>query len=234
MKSNFNSVNLLCGSKIFIIGKRNETYEMILPVLRDKNENLDYDIFISFCATPLEEINQKNKSNFISKLSLLKTYRQYNKDISKILEKYLAKFMVGFKYVDDSLYWGDRLVGKEVFELFCDYCAIAGGVKSIKDLELIITEDMDEFDKMQIEYEKKIRKAKEKDENGSKSADLDLVLTGVVQTFGYTYEQLQDKTLYSIYFMYSQLNRIANYEIGNIAAGNGLLSKGTKHSHWAM
>jgi hypothetical protein len=24
-----------------------------------------------------------------------------------------------------------------------------------------------------------------------------------------------------------------NYEVGNIAAGNGLLKKNTKHNHWA-
>ena len=41
-------------------------------------------------------------------------------------------------------------------------------------------------------------------------------------------------TIYSIYYMYSQLGAIMGYEIGNIAAGNGLLKKNTKHKHWAQ
>lgn len=235
MKSNFSSELMLCTNTVQLVDKRGGTYTMVLPTLRDKIENMDFDIFISFCAVPLEEINKQAVVKFKSRFNMFKTYKSNKVDVIDILDKYFKKFMIGFKYVDDSLHWGNRLVGEEIFEAFCNYCAIAAGVKSIKDLELVITSDMDEFEKKRIEMERKINKTKAKGEKGGeKESPLSLILTGVVQSFGYTYEQLLDKTMYSIYYMYSQLGAIMGYEVGNIAAGNGLLKKNTKHKHWAQ
>jgi hypothetical protein len=126
-------------------------------------------------------------------------------------------------------------VSKEIFEAFCNYCAIASGAKSLDDLELIITDDMDEFEKQRIRNEIRIRKTKAKaaSENTAKKSSLTKILAGVCHEFGLNYNQLLDMTLYSIYFMYSQLGHIMNYEITNVAAGNGLLKRTTKHNHWA-
>ena len=206
---------------------------MALPTLRDKLENADFDTFISFCAIPIEDINSKIYSNFKDRFSMFKFYKKNKVDVMPILDKYFKKYMNGFKYVDDSLYWGERLVSKEIFETFCDYISIASGVKDIKDLELVITEDMDEFEKKRIDMERKIANTKKKNQENQKQSSFDKILTGVVREFGYTYNQLLDMTLYSIYYMYSQLGLIMSYEVGNIAAGNGLLKKGTRHNHWA-
>lgn len=235
MKSNFNSETLLCNRPITIIDKRGGVYNFVMPTLRDKLDNMDYDIFIGFCATSLEEIEATTGMKFRSKLQLFKEYKRNKVDILPVLDKYFAKYMVGFKYVDDSLYWGSRLVSKEIFETFCNYCAVASGVKSLEDLDLVITEDMDEFEKRRILNELKIKKTKAKgaSENNVKKSSISLILTGVSKEFGYSYDQLLDMTLYSIYYMYSQLGRIMNYEVGNIAAGNGLLKSTTKHNHWA-
>lgn len=207
---------------------------MNLPTLRDYLVNLDFDIFISFCASPIEEINSKLGTNFQDKFQIFKAYKSNKVDITNTLDKYFTKYMIGFKYVDDSLYWGNRLVGKEIFEAFCNYCAIASGVKSIKDLELIVTNEMDEFEKRRIEMEKRIQKTKSKNNEQDKVTELSIILTGVAKEFGYQYKDLLDMTLFSIYYMYSQLGAIMGYEVGNIAAGNGLLKKNTKHNHWAL
>lgn len=122
-------------------------------------------------------------------------------------------------------------MGKEIFEAFCNYCAIASGVKSIKDLELIVTDEMDEFEKRRIEMEKRIQKTKSKNNEQNKATELSIILTGVAKEFGYHYKDLLDMTLFSIYYMYSQLGSIMGYEVGNIAAGNGLLKQSTKHNH---
>lgn len=235
MKSNFNSETLLCNRPITIIDKRGGIYNLVLPTLRDKLDNIDYDIFIGFCATSLEEIAVATGRKFRDKFHLFKEYKKNNVDILPVLDKYFAKYMIGFKYVDDSLYWGNRLVSKEIFEAFCNYCAIASGAKSLDDLELIITDDMDEFEKQRIRNEIRIRKTKAKaaSENTAKKSSLTKILAGVCHEFGLSYNQLLDMTLYSIYFMYSQLGHIMNYEITNVAAGNGLLKRTTKHNHWA-
>lgn len=233
MKSNFNSEALLCNVPITIVDKRGGSYTMILPTLKDKLTDMDFEIFVSFCANDIEEINKKGGTNFKDRFSMFKAYKKNKVDILPILDKFFNKYMQGFKYVDDSLYWGNRLVGKEIFEAFCNYCAIAAGVKAIKDLDLIITPDMDEFEKRRIEMEIKIQKTKAKNKEASKKESLDIILTGICHEFGLTYSQLLDMTLYSIYYMYSQLGAIMNYEVGNIAAGNGLLKKNTKHNHWA-
>ena len=205
---------------------------MILPTLRDKLENLDYEIFSSFCANPLDEINKQSYEKFSSRFQMFKSYKKNNSDIIPILNKYFKKYMIGFKYVDDSLYWGERLVGKEIFDTFCLYCAIAMGNLSIGELELVITEEMDEYEKKRVELERKIRKTKNKD-SGESNVPFDLILSGVCKEFGYTYNELLDMTIFSIYYMYSLIGHIMNYEIGNIAAGNGLLKTSTQHNHWA-
>lgn len=234
MKSNFNSVSLLCGlSTIEIIGEKGERYLMRLPLLKDQIENNDFETFLGFCATSIEEVNKQNKSKFTSKLMLLKVYKRQAVDVVKVVEKYLSKFMVGFKYVDDFIYWDKYIVSKELFDIFCDYCAIACGVKPIEDLKYVITKDMTEFEIRQMEMEKKIAKTKAKGQQGL-NVELDSILAGVAYEFGYSFEQLREKTLYSIYFMFSQLNKITNYEITNIAMGNGLTKKNTKHGHWSV
>ena len=233
MRSNFNSEALLCNIPIILIDKRGGEYTMLLPTLRDKLENLDYEIFISFCAVDLKEINDKMGTNFKDRFTMFKTYKSNKVDVLPILEKFLKKYMKGFKYVDDSLYWGNRLVGKEIFEMFCEYISIAAGVKAIKTLDLIITDDMDEFEKRRIMMERKIQATKSKGSNDGKQTSIDKMLVGISHEFGYKYSELLDMTLYGIYYMYSQLGSIMNYEVGNIAAGNGLLNKNTKHNHWA-
>lgn len=233
MKSNFSSEILLCNLPVILFDKRGGSYELILPTLRDRLEDLDFDIFISFCAVEIEEINSKVNTDFKDKLSMFDFYKKNKVDVLPILEKFFKKFMKGFKYVDDSLYWGERLVGKEIFEAFCNYISVAAGVKDIKSLDLIITEDMDEYDKKRILAEKRIQKTKAHGLREGPEASLSKILTGVVREFNYKYNELLDLTLYCIYYMYSQLGSITNYEIGNIAAGNGLLKKNTKHNHWA-
>ena len=231
MKSNFNSELLLCNVPVIIIDKRGGSYTLILPTLRDKLENLDYDVFISFCAADLTEVNSKMGTNFEDRFSMFKMCKKNNADVLPTLNKFFNKFMVGFKYVDDSLYWGNRLVGKEIFEAFCNYVAIAAGVKSLKSLDWIITDDMDEFEKKRILMERKIQATKNKGTETEQKA-LDIVISSVIKEFGYHYTDLLDMTLYSIYFMYSLLGSIMNYEVGNIAAGNGLLNKQNRHNHW--
>ena len=133
MKSNFCSELLLCSNCVTIVGEKEKVFKMNLPLLRDKIENLDFNIFITFCAISIEETNKQNNTNFKDKYQLFRTYKSNKVDIMSILDKYLKKYMIGFKYVDDSLYWGEYVVNKEMFETFCNYCAIAAGVKSIKD-----------------------------------------------------------------------------------------------------
>ena len=234
MKSNFCSELLLCGNCVTIVNDKGKIFKMNLPLLRDKIENLDFDIFITFCTISIDEANKQNGTNFKNKYQLFRAYKSNKIDIMSILDKYFEKYMIGFKYVDDSLYWGEYIVNKEIFETFCNYCAIAAGVKSIKDLDLVITDDMDEFEKRRIMAERKIPATKNKGEKHGKETSMSLILTGVCSEFSYTYKELLDMTIYSIYYMYSQLGAIMGYEIGNIAAGNGLLKKNTKHKHWAQ
>lgn len=231
MLSNFCSEALLCNAEITIIGKRNETYKMKLPILKDKIENIDYDIFIGFCATDIKKINKEIGTKFDNKFLLFKYYKSMKSDVCNILIKYFEKYMVGFKIVDDSLYWGNRLVGKEIFEIFCTYCSIAAGVKDIDELKFIPNENLSEIERKQLEYEKKIAETKRKD---SESRPLDLILTAVSHEFNCSFFELCNMTIYAIYFMYSKIGAIFSTNVETIALGNGLLNaKKSEINHWA-
>jgi hypothetical protein len=139
--------------------------------------------------------------------------------------------MVGYHEKDGQMYWGSRIISKDVFDLFCDYISITLGVKKIEDLKLIITDDMDEITKRQIMLERKIAATKAKDPSGGGNITFDLIMAGVCHEFGYSFADMYEMTPYSIYFMYSQIGKIMNYSINNVAAGNGLLKKNSKHKH---
>ena len=221
----------MCNCKIILTGKHNELYAMTLPVLEDKLMNLDFDAFIGFCNTPVEEFSKKIGLKFKNKLSLFKFYKNNKSDLIPVLDKYFKKYMIGFHYVDDFLYWGNRVISAEIFETFCVYISIAAGVKSLEDTKNIITDDMDEFEKKRILMEQKIAKTKAK---GREDVNIDLgkLLAGICKEFHFTFDQLKQMTLYSIYYMYSLMGTITAYEIGNIACGNGLMKENSKHNHW--
>ena len=220
----------MCNCNIYITGKRGEIYTMTLPVLEDKLINLDFDIFAGFCGMPLKECSKQAGYEISSRLSLYKHYKKNDAKSVKILHKYFSKYMIGFHCVDDYLYWGSRVISKEIFEMFCDYIAIALSVKSIDDLKYVITEDMDEFTKRQLIMDKKIAETKKKNQE-KLNISFDLILTAISKEYNLTYQQLKQMTLYSIYYMYSTLSQITGYEIANIAAGNGLLKRSDKHNH---
>ena len=234
MISNFNTVALLCNQPIKIIGKHNEEYIMKLPILADKINDLHYNVFIGFCGVDIEDFNKESGTDFKDKFSLFKFYKKNKMEIVKTLDYFFGKYMIGFKYVDESLYWGNRLVSRDIFELFCVYCAIAAGVKPIDDLKRVITDDMDEIKRRQIMLEKKISKAKVRGESANKATPLETILLGVSQEFHYSFEELCNMTLFGIYLMYSQLAKIDGYRIETIAGGNGYLKKSSKHKHWSM
>ena len=58
---------------------------MVLPTLRDRLENLDYEIFSSFCANSLDEINKQSYEKFSNLFQMFKSYKKNNSDIIPIL-----------------------------------------------------------------------------------------------------------------------------------------------------
>ena len=234
IKSNFDSSLLLCNGIVKIWSGDHALFEMRLPILRDKYEEKDFDSFVGFCASPLEVINKQLQTSFKSRMDLWLFYKN-NGDTKfiKTLLKFFAKYMINFEYVDDCLMWNKRKIPRQVFELFCTYFAIAWGVKDLKELNYIITDDMDEFDKQRILMEQKIAKTKQQGtREGAQGPGFDRILLGVSREFHYSFQEIYNMTIYAIYLMYSQLNAIMVYDINNIAAGNGNLKKNTKYTHW--
>lgn len=234
IKSNFSSTVVLCNGIVKIWADEYAFYEMRLPTLRDRLEERDFDTFVGFCSIPLEVINMNLNANFKSRLDIWKYYKNNNeKKVMKVLLKFFGMYMIDFECVDDCLKWNKRIIPKQIFEFFCDYFAIAVGVKNIKDLDYIITDDMDEVEERRILMEQKIAKTKA---SGAAEAGripkLDIIIVGICREFGFTIEEVYNMTIYAIYYLYSQLNAIMAYGINVVAAGNGLMKKNAKITHW--
>jgi hypothetical protein len=151
----------------------------------------------------------------------------------QILHSEFGKYMIDFKYVDERLYWNDHLIPWRVLDFFCDYFAIAAGTKDLDELDLIIQDDMDEFEKVRIKNELRIRAVKKKDKASMPSVQLAMVLAAVAHEFGYPMSELYKMTMGGINFLYSLTPKIMNHQISEIAIGNGNVKKNSTHYYWA-
>lgn len=96
---------------------------------------------------------------------------------------------------------------------------------SIGREKIMIKESDDEFDRMEKEAKiraERIRKGSKKDSNTSFE---DLLIAILYEFQQYKIQDLMSMNLYTIYYLFKYVGKIANYEVSKIAAGNGLAKK---------
>jgi len=97
--------------------------------------------------------------------------------------------------------------------------------KTMKKEKIIINEDDDEFTKR--EKQMKLRVQKIKNQNGKKEGkDINDIITAILYEFPqYKIAEILNMNLYTVYYLFGIVGKIANYEVSKIAAGNGLAKK---------
>lgn len=236
IKSNFSEVALLCNVPIkmqceqgFII--------LHMPTIQDEYGSLyDCNFFFNCCVKTIAELQTElNLSQLKTKLELIKAICSDSTEISFGIMQCLNMIISDFKYVDDSFYSGETLIIDEIFDIICDYVAVAIGginmseVKKKKELANLSPEER-AWEERKRMHESKIRKSKNK---AGKLISLDIILACLTYEFHISLQDLYEMNKYTVYFLYSQVGKISNYEVTKIAAGTGNLGSKNKHTYWA-
>ena len=233
--TNFSSATLL--GNLPIIEYYNGSYFVFnMPTLEmELGSAFDYSFFLSCCSKPLEELQKELKDlTFNSKYELMKTICSSNDMISTSVICCLSSLIQDFKYVTDSFQCGDSVFDDEVFDIFCDYIAIAAGLMSMEQLqkkeeEKKMSEEERAWERKKRLHASKIQKTKQK--NG-KGMSLDTIIACVCYEFHIPLSDIMKMNKYSVYFFYGKISKISSYEVTKIAAGTGNLGSRTKHKYW--
>lgn len=233
--SNFNNVSILYLDKFEIRVDEHKIY-FSPPKLKDTLVN-DFNFFMAFCSISDADLRKYFQGiSFVNRYGLLTLILSEGGESGVVLYRWFQKCIEGFKYADDSLKVGDLWLSNEVFELICTYVAISCGQKKIDVLKQITEEEnltpaMREWNRRLREDQEKIDRARAKASEG-KGAELDVVIACLVREFRLSLEEIFNMTYYTIFFLFSQIGKIARYDVDVIAAGMGSLKKGHKHKHW--
>lgn len=196
----------------------------------------NFNFFLGCCASSVNMLKQQiTDFTFDNKYDLFRALCKSTISEKVDLLACLSYCIQDFEYVEDSFYCGQSAIDVEVFELFCDYISIACGYNSFEILETKkklreMTDFEREWEKKRLEHEAKIKAAKAKQGKGT---ELDIVIASIMREFGVSIKDIFQMNKYSLFFLYSQVGKIANYEVTKIAAGTGNLSRSTKHQYWA-
>ena len=96
---------------------------------------------------------------------------------------------------------------------------------SIDKEKIIINDDDDEFTKKEKQAKLRVAKIRRNAQNKEGTSFEDLFAAILYEFPQYKIEDLMQMNLYTIYYLFKYVGKIANYEVSKIAAGNGLAKK---------
>lgn len=236
ISSNFTHVSLLFNNTI-IVKNDTDTYVFNMPSIDFENSTAyNFNFFLGCCASEITLLQKQLPTiHFESKYELMLTLCKSQTSEAIDVLACLSYCIQDFEYVEDSFWCGKTLITDEIFDLFCDYISIACGYNAWDLLESKrkfseMSEWEQEWERKKREHDAKIRAAKAKE---GKGVGLDIVVASIMREFGLSIDEIKHMNKYGVYFLFSQVGKIANYEVTKIAAGTGNLGKSVKHQYWA-
>ena len=89
----------------------------------------------------------------------------------------------------------------------------------------IIKESDDEFDRMEKQAKIRAEQIRKNSKKESNTSFEDLIAAILYEFPQYKIQDIMSMNLYTIYYLFKYVGKIANYEVSKIAAGNGLAKK---------
>lgn len=234
--SNFSSITLLSNLPI-IIKDNDNIFIFNMPTIEKEYGGIyKYDSLIFLCSAELEDLKKQfSNLHFNSRYELIKKICELTIDDFGISVIYcLSNIINNFEYVADSFRSDGKIISEEIFELLCSYIAISCGAKNMdylqeKEQEKNMTQEERIWEERKRKNEARIRKAKNK---SKKSIGLDTIIACISYEFNISIKELVQMNKYSVYFLYDKVGSISNYEVRQIAAGNGNLGKKDRRKYW--
>lgn len=223
-KNNFSNFYLLTNKPIKFWDDENHYFELKLPTLEDFYT--DYNL--TFCIDLLEKdiddlkkiinIEVKNEYEFFHTILTLSSKLDNLKDFSDSFIKGFQIMIPEFNF-NKTMKIKDFYVNSELFYVLIDIIMQSMDKKVIK-----ITDEDDEFTRMEKKAKIKAEKIRKNSKKDGKGTSIEDMIASILYEFPqYKIEDLIKMNLYIIYFLFKQVGKIVNYEVNQIAMGNGLL-----------
>lgn len=229
--NNFNKELLLINEPVtFTQTGTNKKILLKLPTLKQFFQHNSLMYLMGLLEKDVKElgklISNVNIKNHYEFFSLVLALGQKIKELSKIREALIEAFSIILPEFD--VIGGLIKFKNEVFmssELFKEMHSII--LRSMgKEEPIVINEEDDEFTRREKEAAIRARKIKESARRKSQKqgdSDFEKIFVAILYEFPqYTFTDLFDMNLYTIYFLYENVGKIAKYQVSQIAAGNGL------------
>jgi len=232
-RTNFSDLKLL--SKQPILGWIDDTEFEIIPPKLMTYYKANFALLLSLLEKDEAEIKNfvegHEFDNHYSLFSFILSAKVVSEDIMKVN----AFVLTGLQEVIPSLTFEDKLFKiKDSFlneKIFNEIIMIL--FRMLKKKKIIINKDDDKFTKREKEMKLKIQKIKENGKGDGGSNSIESMLVSIIYEFPqYTLEDLFELNIYTIYYLFGYVGKIANYQVSQIAYATGNFKKGKKHKYF--
>ena len=226
--NNFSELYLLTNQNIkFIDIVNNKEFELIPMKVKDMMFNTELLWLLSFLGDDIQKYKDiipghsiETHYEFIQILCLLSDTNLETKQLAQ-------KFVNAFKIIIPDVNLEGKLLKIQDFiitpELFNDIDTVI--FKILEKERIKVEPEDDEIEKRLKEQKLKVQKIKQssRKKDGLKFDDL---FAAILYEFPqYKLEDIFELNIYTFYYLFKYVGRIANYEVSQIAAGNGLAKK---------
>jgi hypothetical protein len=226
--NNFSELYLLTNQNIKFIDEVNKrSFELIPMKVKDMMFNADLLWLLSFLSEDIQKYKDmipgqeiKTHYEFLQILCLL---AEANLETKQLVEKFISALQI----IIPDINLNGKLIRIQDFiltpELFNDIDTV---IFKILEKERIKVEPEDDEIEIRLKEQKlKVQKIKQnsRKKDGLKFDDL---FAAILYEFPqYKLEDIFELNIYTFYYLFKYVGRIANYEVSQIAAGNGLAKK---------
>lgn len=229
--TNFSKILLLANKNIkFWTVNLELEFELIPIKTKDMFLNNNLIWFLNFLDEDLknfqiikENYNIKSHFDFIRIICAMSDSDNLIKDISE-------KFLKSFKILIPDIYLDNKIlmIKDQVFTetMFNEIMEIIYKIIGKKEVIKILDSD-DEMTQKMKRMQEKIAEIKKKGKkmNDSSTSFEDIFAALLYEFPQYKMQDLFELNIYTFYYLFKYVGKIANYEVSKIAAGNGLTKK---------
>ena len=226
--NNFSELYLLTNQNIKFIDEVNKrSFELIPMKVKDMMFNADLLWLLSFLSEDIQKYKDmipgqeiKTHYEFLQILCLL---AEANLETKQLVEKFISALQI----IIPDINLNGKLIRIQDFiltpELFNDIDTVI--FKILEKERIKIEPEDDEIEKRLKEEKLKIQRIKQNSRKKDTLKFDDLFAAILYEFPQYKLEDIFELNIYTFYYLFKYVGRIANYEVSQIAAGNGLAKK---------
>lgn len=231
-KSNYSELLLLANKNIvFQNEEKNLSFELVPMSLENILFNNELNMFINLIDMELPDLQKildgyevKSHYDFIHVILSLAEKREEAVEMASDILLGLQIIIPDVHFTNRQLQINDSYLSEELFESIAEVISNILGKKR----KITFEDSDDEMTRRMKESQMRIQQIKSKGRsmNDQSKTNLQDILVAILYEFPqYKLADLFQMNIYTFYYLFKFVGRIANYEVSKIAAGNGLTKK---------